>query len=130
MRVPLREWGITQDTRSNFVDADSAHSGTQTAEPAPGLTMTWDAQDGSDDIGVLWEWTLARDSLGGSSGMCRTRHGAMEALSKALIASGRPRCGSVGPVKLRIDVLREQDCYERLPVEHTAVYERGAIQWT
>jgi hypothetical protein len=78
---------------------------------------------------MLWEWVLARDSLGGSAGLCVTRHGAMEALSKALIASGRPRRGSVGPVKLRIDVLREQDCYERFPAEHTAVYEGGAIQW-
>jgi hypothetical protein len=92
--------------------------------------VTRDAQDDSDDVGVLWEWTLARDSLGGSAGLCVTRHGAMEALSEALIASGRPRCGSVGRVKLRVDVVREQDCYERFPPEHTAVYEQGAVQWT
>jgi hypothetical protein len=93
-------------------------------------TVTRDAQGNSDDAGMSWEWAMARDSLGGSSGLCMTRHGAIEALAKALIASGRPGRGSVGPVKLRIDLLREQDYYERFPVEHTAVYEEGAIRWT
>jgi hypothetical protein len=79
---------------------------------------------------LRWEWTVERDSGGGSTGMCETRHGALEALSKALVERGRSGCGSVAPVVLLVGEAREEDHYQRLPSVHTAVYEQGAIQWS
>jgi hypothetical protein len=48
----------------------------------------------------LWEWEVARDAEGGSAGISMTRHGAMEALAKALVRRGRPTRGQVVPVIL------------------------------
>lgn len=38
----------------------------------------------------LWEWAMPRDGDGGCVGVPMTRHGAMEALTKALIRTERP----------------------------------------
>src|SRR5580658_4106894 len=52
----------------------------------------------------LWEWSVARDVVGGSVGISMTRHHATEALSKTLISAGFPSTGWVAQVKLiRLD---------------------------
>jgi hypothetical protein len=89
-----------------------------------------DSHRTSADECLRWEWTVERDSAGGSAGVCETCRGAIEALSKALIERRRPGCGSVVPVVLLVGAIREEDQYQRLPSVHTAVYEQGAIQWS
>lgn len=76
----------------------------------------------------LWEWAVARDSHGGPVGVCRTLHGAMEALSKALIASGRPATGQVVPMRLSRPVHQEPGYVRGLP-ERTAIYDGRVIEW-
>ena len=77
----------------------------------------------------LWEWVVARDAQGGSAGLCMTRHGAMEALSRALVAAGRPSRGTVAQVKL-IRPADDEPGYLRGFPERTAVYDGGVIQWS
>lgn len=76
----------------------------------------------------LWEWTVARDSRGGSGGVCMTRHGAMEALSKALIAAGRPISGQVAQLEL-IRPVHDGPIDPRGLPARTAVYDGTVIQW-
>lgn len=76
----------------------------------------------------LWEWAIARDAQGGSAGVCRTRHAAMEALSKALIAAGRPATGRVAQVKL-ISTVHRAPAYLRGIPKRTAVYDGRIIRW-
>jgi hypothetical protein len=77
----------------------------------------------------LWEWSVTRDAQGGSVGLCATRHRAMEALSKALIAAGRPASGRVAQVKL-IRAAHEEPTYLRGFPERKAVYDGSVIQWS
>ena len=77
----------------------------------------------------LWEWTVTRDADGSSAGVSRTRHGAMEALAKALIEAGRPRSGRVMPVILAEGVHRPAH-YLRGVVRDTAVYDGTVIRWS
>jgi hypothetical protein len=76
----------------------------------------------------LWEWAVTRDAQGGSVGLCMTRHRAMEALSRALIAAGRPASGRVAQVKL-IRPADGEPTYLRGFPERKAVYDGTVIQW-
>lgn len=76
----------------------------------------------------LWEWVIARDAQGGAAGVSATRHGAMQALSGALVGAGRPRRGHVVPVLLA----RPGYCspyYLRGPLAGTAVFDGEAVRW-
>jgi hypothetical protein len=57
-----------------------------------------------------------------------TRHGAMQALAKALIEAGQPGQGRIVPLLLT-DPGNAQPRYLRLPTWHTATYDGGTIQW-
>jgi hypothetical protein len=76
----------------------------------------------------LWEWDVARDAQGGSVGLSGSRHGAMLALSKALIQAGRPTRGRVMPVTLRRPA-HEPAYYLRGVPERTAEYDGEVIRW-
>jgi hypothetical protein len=76
----------------------------------------------------LWEWDVARDAQGGSVGLSDTRHGAMEALSRALVQAGRPTRGHVVPVALRRPVHEPAYYLRGIPVR-TAVFDGEVIQW-
>ena len=76
----------------------------------------------------LWEWAVARDELGASAGLSETCHGAMQALSESLIQCARPRTGHVRPVILT-NPIREDSCYIRDAIKHTAIYDGGVIRW-
>jgi hypothetical protein len=58
-----------------------------------------------------------------------TEHGAMAALSRALIKAGRPAQGVVAPLDL-VDSITTEDYYDRYPAIHTADYAQGVIRWT
>lgn len=47
---------------------------------------------------ALWEWSVTRDTDGGCVGVSATRHGAMEALAKALVRgrASEDRSGGAG----------------------------------
>jgi hypothetical protein len=77
----------------------------------------------------MWEWSTSRDSQGGSVGLCTTRHGAMEALAKALIARGCPSIGQVAQVKL-VRSVHEESSYLRGFPARTAVYDGAVIRWS
>jgi hypothetical protein len=76
----------------------------------------------------LWEWVVTRDSHGGPAGVARTRHGAMQALAKALIHGGRPAAGQIVPLTLTRP-LHTEPGYQRGTPGHTATYDGQAIQW-
>jgi hypothetical protein len=77
----------------------------------------------------LWEWNKSRDSQGSRSvGVSRTRHGAMEALSRALIATGQPASGRVTPISLIRPVHGEPSYLRGIP-ERVAVYDGTVIRW-
>jgi hypothetical protein len=76
----------------------------------------------------FWEWDVARDAQSGSVGFSDTRHGAMEALSRALVRSGRPTRGRVVPVTLRRPVHKPAYYLRGTPVR-TAVFDGEVIQW-
>ena len=77
----------------------------------------------------LWEWTMTRDAQSGSVGLCKTRARAIEALSKALIAAGRPASGRVAQVKL-IRTVHADPTYLRGFPARTAVYDGTVIRWS
>jgi hypothetical protein len=77
---------------------------------------------------ALWEWSVTRDATGGSVGVSMTRHGAMEALAKALVGAGRPNRGQVVPMILTRPV-QEPPYYLRFWPQHTAVYDGQVLQW-
>lgn len=80
-------------------------------------------------IAQLWEWGVLREARSRPVGMCMTEHAAMQALSKALIAAGRPSRGQIGRATL-VRPVREDALYEREPPERTAVYDGLVISWT
>jgi hypothetical protein len=86
-------------------------------------------EGGGAVIVPLWEWATARDARGGSMGVCRTRRAAMEALSTALKAAGRPASGSVAQVKLISPVYAEPGYLRGFP-ERRAVYDGTVIWWS
>jgi hypothetical protein len=77
----------------------------------------------------LWEWVMPRQSGGGCVGVSMTRHGAMEALTRALIKDGCPGQGCVVPLLLSDHESRSFH-YIRLPVEYTAIYDGGTVRWS
>jgi hypothetical protein len=79
-------------------------------------------------IAQLWEWGVTREARIRPVGVCKTRHAAMEALSKALIAAGPSSMGQVAPVTLVRPVQTESAYVRGLP-ERTAVYDGTVIQW-
>jgi hypothetical protein len=76
----------------------------------------------------LWEWSVTRDADGGSVGVSMTRHGAMEALAKALIRAGSPRSGQVVPIILTNPV-QKPSYYLRGWPQHTAIYDGQVLHW-
>lgn len=77
----------------------------------------------------LWEWAVTRDAHSSPVGVCRTRHGAMEALSKALIAAGYPSTGRVAQIKLTTSAHQGPTYLRGFPAR-MAVYDGTAIQWS
>jgi hypothetical protein len=65
-------------------------------------------------IAGLWEWAVLGDVRSRPVGVCTTEHAAMRALSKALVAAGRPARGQVGQVTLVRPVLADS-LYVREP---------------
>jgi hypothetical protein len=76
----------------------------------------------------LWEWGVRRAMRSNPVGVSMTRHGAMAALSRALVESGQPGRGSVGPVIL-VREAQSGSHYLRLPVTNAAVCEQGVVRW-
>lgn len=76
----------------------------------------------------LWEWGVARDMRSNPVGVSGTRHGAMAALSRALVQAGQPARGNVVPVVL-IDAAGSEPHYFRFPALSTAIYDRDVIRW-
>jgi hypothetical protein len=58
-----------------------------------------------------------------------SKHAAMEALSKALIAAGPSSTGQVTRMRL-IRPIQSDPAYMREPPERTAVYDGTVIQWS
>jgi hypothetical protein len=88
---------------------------------------TW--KGGEPLIAELWEWGVLREVRNRPVGVCMTEHAAMDALSKALIATGRPARGQVGMATL-VRPVREDPLYVREPPGRTAVYDGSVISWT
>jgi hypothetical protein len=76
----------------------------------------------------MWEWGTIRDAHGCSVGLASSEHDAMTALSKALIAGGRPSSGRVAEVRL-IRPAHAEPTYLRGFPGRTAVYDGTAIRW-
>lgn len=74
------------------------------------------------------EWGVLRDDRSRPVGLCTTEHAAMEALSKALIAVGRPARGQVGQVTL-VRPVQAEPFYIRESPRKTAVYDGSVIRW-
>ena len=77
----------------------------------------------------MWEWGVMSGGRSNPVGLSMTRHGAMAALSRALIATGRPTRGSV-VLLVWTDISQSGPHYLRLPVKHTATHEQGVIWWS
>jgi hypothetical protein len=80
-------------------------------------------------IALLWEWAVTREAHSGPVGVCMTRHGAMEALSKALIAAGRPSTGRVAQIKLSAST-HQGPIYLRGFPARMATYDGTVIRWS
>lgn len=76
----------------------------------------------------LWEWSIAWDAEGHSVGLSATRHGAMGALSRALIQAKRPVTGQVLPMLL-VEPLHSQSYYLRGWPRHKAFFDGVTIRW-
>ena len=76
----------------------------------------------------MWEWGVTRETRSNPVGVSMTEHGAMAALSRALVEAGQPNHGTVAPLVL-VDSMRGADYYNRFPPVRIAVYERGVIRW-
>jgi hypothetical protein len=79
-------------------------------------------------ITPLWEWSIAWDASSSSAGLSATQHGAMSALSRALIHGGRSVTGQVLPMFL-VEPLHAQSYYLRSWPRYTAVFDGVSIQW-
>jgi hypothetical protein len=77
----------------------------------------------------LWEWAITQDARNNPVGVSMTEHGAMTALSRALIKTGRPAQGTVAPLDL-VDAITTEDYYDRYPPIRNAEYAHGVIRWT
>jgi hypothetical protein len=77
--------------------------------------------------GRIWEWVVDRGADNAPAGVSGTCHGAMEALSLALITAGARSSGRVVPVGL-VDGAYGFS-YLRFNPVLTANCERGVIRW-
>jgi hypothetical protein len=77
----------------------------------------------------LWEWAITQDARDHPVGVSMTEHGAMSALSRALVKAGRPALGTVAPLDL-VGSISTGNYYDRYPAVHTAEYSQGVIRWT
>ena len=75
----------------------------------------------------IWEWLVDRGAGGSPVGVSGTRDRAMQALSRTLIASGRPASGRIVPVIL-VDGVGGAS-YLRLGPVLTADHDSGVIRW-
>lgn len=80
-------------------------------------------------IAQLWEWAILHEPRNRPVGLCGTEHAAMAALSKAMIAAGRPARGQIVQAAL-VRPVREDALYVRQAPERTAVYDGKVISWT
>jgi hypothetical protein len=80
-------------------------------------------------IAQLREWVVQRDERNCPVGLCGTKHAAMDALSKALIAGGRPARGHIALATL-VRPVHWDPLYVREAPERTAVYDGSVISWT
>lgn len=69
-----------------------------------------------------------RDAESGPVGVSMSRHGAMEALAKALVGAGRPNRGQVVPMILA-EPVQQPSYYLRGWPQHTAIYDGQVLQW-
>jgi hypothetical protein len=76
----------------------------------------------------LWEWAVTRPRSR-PVGVAMTRHGAMQALTKALIHGGQPAAGQIVPLTLT-SPLHTEPGYQRGLPERIATYDGQVIQWT
>jgi hypothetical protein len=86
------------------------------------------AEGGHVLIPQLWEWAVLRTARNHPVGVSKTEHGAMEALSKALIEAGQPGQGQITQVTL-IRPVQAEPTYLRQPPERTATYDGKVIRW-
>ena len=76
----------------------------------------------------LWEWEVDRGIRSSPTGVCGSRHRAMEKLSRSLVKADGPASGYVVPVSLVDDKIGF--CYERLSaLKIRANFEKGVIRW-
>lgn len=80
-------------------------------------------------IAQVWEWAVHRETRNRPVGICDSEDAAMTALSKALIAAGRPGRGQVGSAAL-VRPVQQDPLYVREPPGRTAVYDGSVISWT
>jgi hypothetical protein len=73
-------------------------------------------------IAELWEWSVAHEPRNRPVGVCMTKHAAMEALSKALIAAGPSSAGHVVPMAL-VRPVQADPGYVRESPDRRAVYD-------
>jgi hypothetical protein len=76
----------------------------------------------------LWEWEIVEGARYGECGVSGTSHGAMDALSHALIALEGQGTGRVTPVVL-VNAVFGSPSYLRENPECIARYHNGAITW-
>lgn len=79
-------------------------------------------------LAQLWEWVVLQEPRNNPVGVSKTEHGAMEALSRALVAAGRPARGQVAQVTL-IRPVQADPSYLRQPPERTAKYDGAVLHW-
>lgn len=99
------------------------------SSPGPNSQGVRDREGRCAVIVPLWEWAVMRDERSSPVGVCMTQHGAMEALSKALVAAGHPSKGRVAQVKLSRPAHTEPTYLRGFP-ERKAVYDGAVIQWS
>jgi hypothetical protein len=104
------------------------HSLTWLAQP--GWALDGPGHGGPECLPIpLWEWSVTRDAAGAPSGICHTYRRAIQALTRALTQTGRPRRGQVVPVLLT-EPTHNPVGYLRGHPHRTAVFDGKAIQWT
>lgn len=98
------------------------------AERAGGLDLFPEGVKSAAEV-VFWEWSTPRDSVGRSVGLATELHEAMRALSRAIVAGGRPRTGEIAPVVFVRPAHEESGYLREFPAELAAIYDGTTIQW-
>ncbi len=84
-------------------------------------------EEGGAGLARLWEWVVDQGAANAPVGVSKTRHRAMEALSRTLIAAEIPASGRVVPMALVEGA--HGFTYLRMEPEITADCEKGVIRW-